>query len=78
MLPLAAEATDGKRPSSARAALDLLKKEVLLNGEFDFLKGLWTLCQSRGSHPGLSGRAEATFRLMVVTAEARHLLGRLT
>lgn len=77
MLPLAAEATDGKRPSSARAALDMLKKEVLLNGEFDFLKGLWTLCQSRGSHPGLSDRAEATFRLMVVTAEARHLLGRL-
>jgi hypothetical protein len=77
MLPLAAEATDGKRPSSARAALDILKKEVLLKGEFDFLKGLWTLCQSRGSHPGLSDRAEATFRLMVVTAEARHLLGRL-
>ncbi|MGB7686054.1 MAG: hypothetical protein WBL45_09775 [Solirubrobacterales bacterium] len=77
MLPLAAEATDGQRPSSARAALDLLKKEVLLDGEFDFLKGLWTLCQSRGSHPGLSDRAEATFRLMVVTAEAHHLLGRL-
>lgn len=77
MLPRAAEAADDKRPSSARAALDVLKKEVLLNGEFDFLKGLWTLCQSRGSHPGLSDRSEATFRLMVVTAEARHLLSRL-
>jgi len=78
MLPLAAETADGKRPTSVRSALDVLKKEVLFTGEFEFLKGLWTLCQTRGSHPGLSDRGEATFRLMAVTAEARHLLSRLS
>lgn len=77
MLPRAAEAASGKRPSSPRAALDALDKGVLLDGEFEFLKGLWALCQPRGSHPGLSDRAESTFRLMTVTAESRFLLGRL-
>jgi hypothetical protein len=78
MLPRAAETATGTRPSSPRAALDALEKAVLLDGEFEFLKGLWTLCQPRGSHPGLSDRAESTFRLMTVTAESRFLLGRLS
>jgi hypothetical protein len=77
MLPRAAKATSGKRSASPRAALDVLNKSILLDGEFEFLKGLWALCQPRGSHPGLSDRAESTFRLMTVTAESRFLLGRL-
>jgi hypothetical protein len=77
MLPRVAEVVSAQRPSSPRAALDVLKEDVLLDGEFEFLKGLWALCQPRGSHPGPSDRAESTFRLMTVTAESRFLLGRL-
>jgi hypothetical protein len=77
MLPRAAEAATGRHPGSVRAALDALRKEILVDGEFELLKGLWTLCQPRGSHPGLSDRRESTFRLMTVTSESRFLLDRL-
>jgi len=77
-LPLLAEVVRGKRPSNAGAAIQSLDSGFLLDGEREFLKALWALCNERGSHPGASSQAEATLRLMAVTAEARFLLKRLT
>jgi hypothetical protein len=78
LFPLAAEEVSGKRPREVRAALDgLVKRKFLADGEYDFARGLWQLCQSRGSHPGLSDEEEARFRLVAVTAYCRFLLDRL-
>jgi hypothetical protein len=79
VLPLAAEAASGKGPTQPRAAIAVLQaRKVLVQGEFDVLKGLWDLLQPRGAHPGLSDKDEALFRLMTVTSEIRFLLTRLS
>jgi hypothetical protein len=78
MLPGAVEAIMGGRRQQPRAAIDILKKRQLLaEGEYDLLRGLWELSQHRGPHPGLSDEEEARFRLMFVTSECRFLLTRL-
>ena len=77
-LPRLAEAITGKRPSNSGAAIQELDRGFLLDGEREFLKGLWALCSERGSHPGASSRVEATFRLMTATGVARLLLSRLS
>jgi hypothetical protein len=40
------------------------------------LRGLWKLSHTHGSHPGQSDADEARFRMQVITATARFLLGR--
>lgn len=77
LLPNVAETVAGKQPSNPGAAIQMLEQEFLVNGEREFLKGLWALCNERGSHAGVSSRAEATYRLMTVTATARFILSRL-
>jgi len=78
LLRSSAELVSGNRPAEVQACLDALRaKGVLLDGEFGFAKGLWTLCQSRGPHAGLSGEEEALFRLLAVTSYSRFLLARL-
>lgn len=77
-LPLAAQVVGGTRPTEVQAALDILKaKNQLADGEYGFAKGLWTLCQSAGPHPGLSGEEESRFRVVSVTTYLRFLLDRL-
>jgi hypothetical protein len=49
----------------------------LLDGEFNFLRGLWTLSQQRGAHQGLTTEEEALFRLQTTTSAARFLLHHL-
>jgi len=39
------------------------------------LRGLWKLSHTHGSHPGQSDADEARFRIQVITATARFLLG---
>jgi hypothetical protein len=39
-----------------------------------FLRGLWKLAHTHGSHPGRSGADEARFRMQTFTATARYLL----
>ena len=78
LLPSLAEIVAGKRPKEVQAALDNLQAEdFLVEGENSALRGLWSLSQPRGSHPGLSSESEARFRLMAVTAHCRFLLERL-
>ncbi len=78
LLLTAAESVSGSRPKEVQAALDALRKaKVLVEGEYGLVKGLWELCQPRGSHLGLSDEEEARFRLMTVTAYCRFLLARL-
>lgn len=76
-LPRMAEALTDKPATNPGAAIQRLEKGSLLTGERDFLKGLWALSNERGSHAGESNKAEASFRLMIVTAAARFLLSRL-
>jgi hypothetical protein len=76
-LPSIAEEANGKRPKNPIASIQALQDELLDDGERELLKGLWSLCNERGSHPGESNPIEATFRLMTVTATARLLLSRL-
>lgn len=78
LLPGLAEIVSGKRPKEVQAAIDVLQaKDFLVEGENSVLRGLWSLTQPRGSHPGLSSEAEARYRLMMVTAQCRFLLERL-
>jgi hypothetical protein len=77
LLPNIAEEATGKRPKNARAAIQALPDALVDPGERELVKGLWALCNERGSHPGESNPVEATFRLMTVTATARLLLSRL-
>jgi hypothetical protein len=78
LIPAAAEKVSGSRPKEVQAALDALRKgDILLDDEFGFAKGLWSLCQPGGSHPGLSDDEEARFRLLTVSSYARFLLSRL-
>jgi hypothetical protein len=64
--------------SDPRAALgDLDSAGVLVEGEFDFARGLWRMCNTRGAHAGLSSEEEARFRLLAVTAYVRFLLSRM-
>jgi hypothetical protein len=78
VIPTAAESVAGRRPKEVQAALDLLlKKGVLVDGEYGLVKGMWELSQSRGPHPGFSDKEEATFRLISITAYCRFLLSRL-
>jgi hypothetical protein len=78
ILPTAALAVSGVRPKDVQGSLDALKKAaVLVEGEYGMVKGLWSMCQPRGSHPGLSDREEAVFRLLAVTAHCRFLMSRL-
>jgi hypothetical protein len=76
-LPSVVETITGERPSNPGAAIQVLERDFLIKGEREFLKGLWALCNERGAHSGASSRAEATFRLMTVTATARFILSRL-
>jgi hypothetical protein len=78
VLRSSAEFVSGKRPAEVQSSLDALRaKRVLLDGEFGFAKGLWTMCQSRGPHAGLSDEEEARFRLVTVSSYSRFLLARL-
>jgi len=78
LIPAAAESVSGRRPKEVQASLDALRKaQVLVEGEYGLVKGLWELMQPRGSHPGLSDEEESRFRLMTVTAYCRFLLARL-
>jgi hypothetical protein len=75
---IARELGGDKAPKDPRAALQFLRdKGLLLEGEFDFARGLWEMCNSRGSHPGRSDAEEAHFRFVVISAYARFLLSRL-
>lgn|GEM_PF-5327083 len=77
-LPLAASVVARARPNEVQAALDMLRSAgQLVDGEYSYAKGLWQLCQSQGSHPGLSDEEESRFRLVSVTAYLRFLLDRL-
>lgn len=76
-LPSVAQEANGKRPRNPIAAIQALHQELVDEGERELLKGLWSLCNERGSHPGESNPIEATFRLMTVTSTARLLLSRL-
>lgn len=77
VLPAVTEQATGTRPTEVQAALEKLQKKGLLDGgEFSLAKGLWSMCQSNGSHPGLSDEDEARFRLVSVTAYLRYLLER--
>lgn len=60
------------------AALQALQRSGdLVDGEFDFGRGLWAMCQSAGPHPGLSDQEEARFRLIAATGYARYVVSRL-
>jgi len=76
-LPNIAEEVMGKRPRHPRAAIQAFPDEFVDPGERELIKGLWSLCNERGSHPGASDPVEVAFRLMTVTATARLLLSRL-
>jgi hypothetical protein len=52
-------------------------KGLLLDGEYDFARGLWEMCNARGSHAGRSDAEEARFRFLALSAYARFLLSRL-
>lgn len=61
-----------------RAALtDLRDAGLLVYGEFDFARGLWQMCNTRGAHAGLSSEGEARFRLLAVTAYVRFVVARV-
>jgi len=77
LLPSIAEEVTGQRPGHPRAAIQAFPDDFIDSGERELIKGLWSLSNERGSHPGESDPVEATFRLMTVTATARLLLGRL-
>ena len=78
LVPLACESASGKSRAEVQAAAQMLQsKGLLVEGEFNVLRGLWELLQSRGPHPGLSDEEEARYRMMMVTAEARFLMARL-
>ncbi|MBW8059853.1 MAG: hypothetical protein FVQ78_05860 [Solirubrobacterales bacterium] len=79
LIPRAASELGGaKAPREPRAALQFLRdKGLLLEGEFDFARGLWEMCNSRGSHAGQSSEEEARFRFVAISAYARFLLSRL-
>lgn len=75
---MAATLSDKKTPEKARSALQHMQDKGLLgDGEFDFARGLWEMCNSRGSHAGRSDPTEARFRLLAVTAYGRFLLSQL-
>lgn len=79
LIPRAAVELGGRRaPKEPRAALQFLHgKGLLLEGEFDFARGLWELSNSRGPHRGRSDEEEARFRFVAISAYARFLLSRL-
>ncbi len=79
LIPRAALELGGtKAPGEPRGALRFLHdKGLLLEGEFDFARGLWELCNSRGSHAGRSDEEEARFRFVAISAYSRFLLSRL-
>jgi hypothetical protein len=61
------------------AALQHLQnRHKLLDGEFNLLRGLWSLSQDRGPHAGLTDAAEAVFRLQTTTSSCLFLLRHLT
>ncbi len=47
-----AERATGKRPKNPIASIQTLPDDLVDNGERELLKGLWALCNERGSHPG--------------------------
>jgi hypothetical protein len=78
VVPFVAEQLSGDRPSNVKSALQKLQaSNKLVGGEFSYADGLWQMCQSNGSHLGLSDAEEARFRLVCVTAYVRFLLDRL-
>jgi len=52
-------------------------KGLLLDGEYDFARGLWQMCNARGPHASRSDAEEARFRFLAISAYARFLLSRL-
>jgi hypothetical protein len=42
----------------------------------DYIRGLWNITHSNGSHPGTSPAGEAYFRLQAMTSAARYLIDR--
>jgi hypothetical protein len=79
LIPRVATEMGGKKsPGEPQAALQFLQdKRLLLEGEFNFARGLWEMCNSRGSHAGRSDAEEARFRFLAISAYGRFLLSRL-
>lgn len=68
----------GSTSGQVQAAADALNGEgLLLSDEPQFVKTLWKLLHTSGSHPGLSDQDESRFRLLTLTGYARFLLTRL-
>ena len=66
-------------PKNPLAGLqNLMDRGLLLEGEFDFARGLWKLCNKRGSHAGRSDPEEARFRFLAATGYGRFFLSRLS
>jgi hypothetical protein len=79
LIPRVASEMSGKKaPGEPQAALQFLQdKRLLPEGEFNFARGLWEMCNSRGSHAGRSDEEEARFRFLAISAYGRFLLSRL-
>lgn len=58
-------------------ALDVLHgKKVLDDNEYNYLRGLWGMSHSNGSHPGLSSQTEAEIRMHAIVGAIRFILNR--
>lgn len=61
--------------NSGGQALDVLHGKKALNGhEHDYLKGLWGMSHTNGSHPGMSNQTEAQIRMQSIVAAVRFIL----
>ncbi|WP_121866271.1 hypothetical protein [Glutamicibacter nicotianae] len=59
----------GFTPGGGGAAIHALDAANYFEpGEHDYLKGLWKMSHTNGSHPGLSSEQEALFRFSAVTS----------
>lgn len=66
------------RSGQVQASVDQLDRYGhLITDEGGFVKQLWKMLHSNGSHPGLSDEDESRFRLLILTGYARFLLSRL-
>jgi hypothetical protein len=60
--------------SGGQALEMLLQKGALDKNEHDYLRGLWGMSHSNGSHPGMSNETEAELRLAAITSAVRFIL----
>jgi hypothetical protein len=81
VMRLAEDQTSYTRPARAGDGSNAIKQlsqspHLAADDGGDFLKGLWAMTHTKGSHPGKSDADETRFRLHVITATARLLLHR--